>query len=199
GLAVRFGDHPDQGSNAQLFTIVTAAVVVVAAASSRAPAAVKRFEPAFHGLAVVAALGAAGMVTLAGHSGATLVYKDVGTLVLLPPTPVPAATPAAQAGATPTPSAAAPIQIAVTLAEFSFTPSELRVKTGAAVTVLATNSGIRTHTLSIPAIQANTGDMGAGTTVNLSFTAPAPGRYDFLCTIGSHAESGMVGVLIVDP
>ena len=202
GIVVKFGDHPDRGNQAQLLTIAAAAVVVVSAAASKGPGPVKRFEPALHGLALVVALGAAGVVTLAGHTGAALVHRDVGTFVLLPPTqaPAPAPTVAAQAGgtaaATPTPIAQ---RVEVALAEFSFKPAELHVKTGAQVTAVATNGGVRKHTFTIPLLKADTGEIAGGASANLSFTAPAPGRYNFLCTVGSHAEEGMVGVLVVDP
>lgn len=204
GIAATFGDHPERGNQAQLLTIAAAAVVVVAAASSKGPAAVKRFEPALHGLAVVVALGAAGVVTVAGHTGAALVHRDVGTFVLLPPTPAPTArptpAPAAQPGATVTPAPApVALRIEVSLAEFTITPGELHVKTGAQVTAVVSNTGIRKHTFTIPSLKADTGEVAAGASANVNFTAPAPGRYDLLCTVGSHAEEGMVGVLVVDP
>ena len=82
GQRASFGSHPNDGNTALLFAI---ALGVVAAGFW----VINRFGPA-HGLpkwsptaayvvVVVVAFGATVTMVLAGHSGATLVWKDVGT------------------------------------------------------------------------------------------------------------------------
>ena len=39
---------------------------------------------------------------------------------------------------------------------------------------------------------------GAGETVDVEFTAPAAGKYQFICTFPGHFQAGMVGQLIVE-
>jgi azurin len=38
---------------------------------------------------------------------------------------------------------------------------------------------------------------GAGETVEVTFTAPGPGSYPFVCTFPGHAVAGMTGTLVV--
>jgi azurin len=47
-------------------------------------------------------------------------------------------------------------------------------------------------------IIAHTGLAGGGETVSVEFTAPAPGKYTFICTFPAHFQAGMVGQLIVE-
>ena len=39
---------------------------------------------------------------------------------------------------------------------------------------------------------------GGGETVTVEFTAPAAGKYQFICTFPAHFQAGMVGQLIVE-
>jgi plastocyanin len=87
----------------------------------------------------------------------------------------------------------------VTGSEFRFEPAELRVSAGSHVMLTLSNVGAIPHTLTIPAVDADTGSVAAGESVTLAFTAPAAaGSYEFLCTFGGHLEEGMVGTLIVE-
>ena len=43
----------------------------------------------------------------------------------------------------------------------------------------------------------NSGEIAAGENTSLNFTAPAPGRYKYVCLIAGHLEGGMVGDLVV--
>jgi hypothetical protein len=83
GERVSFGDHPQQGNNAMLFAVALAAVALVYWA-------IVQFGPrrnlpnwaptaAYAVTGVVAVLATVGIL-LAGHSGATLVWRDVGSL-----------------------------------------------------------------------------------------------------------------------
>jgi azurin len=47
-------------------------------------------------------------------------------------------------------------------------------------------------------IIANTALAGGGETVTVEFTAPAAGKYQFICTFPGHFQAGMVGQLIVE-
>jgi azurin len=47
-------------------------------------------------------------------------------------------------------------------------------------------------------IIAASGLAGAGETVTVEFTAPAAGKYQFICTFPAHFQAGMVGQLIVE-
>ena len=47
-------------------------------------------------------------------------------------------------------------------------------------------------------IVAATALAGAGETVDVEFTAPAAGKYQFICTFPAHFQAGMVGQLIVE-
>lgn len=46
-------------------------------------------------------------------------------------------------------------------------------------------------------VLAKTGMAGAGETVSVTFPAPGPGSYPFLCTFPGHAVAGMQGTLVV--
>jgi uncharacterized cupredoxin-like copper-binding protein len=43
-----------------------------------------------------------------------------------------------------------------------------------------------------------TGAVAPGETGNVTFTAPAAGTYQFVCTIAGHAAAGMVGTFNVE-
>ncbi len=49
-----------------------------------------------------------------------------------------------------------------------------------------------------PQIIAATSLAGGGETVTVEFTAPAAGKYTFICTFPGHFQGGMVGQLIVE-
>lgn len=82
GQRVRFGDHPEQGDAAFFWALLlglgVAAFAVLAYVERRR--ALPRWAPlaAWAGVAVVAVVATATM-TIAGHSGAQLVWKDVGS------------------------------------------------------------------------------------------------------------------------
>ena len=95
----RFGDHPEQGNTAEFASIVFAiAVVVVAGVDVLTAAAASKSEEglagalgaygsrlptwaphAVYALAILPAAFAVITMIVAGHSGATLVWKDVGS------------------------------------------------------------------------------------------------------------------------
>lgn len=94
---------------------------------------------------------------------------------------------------------------------FKFTPASASVAAGAEVTVTFNNKGTLAHSWVLiatgvdptTATDANamggaaTGEVAAGQSKSITFTAPAAGTYTFVCTVPGHAAGGMVGALTV--
>ncbi|MEW5987131.1 MAG: plastocyanin/azurin family copper-binding protein [Chloroflexota bacterium] len=94
---------------------------------------------------------------------------------------------------------------------FKFTPASATVAAGAEVTVTLNNKGALAHSWTLLAAGvdpttatdanaiggATTGEVAAGTSKSITFTAPAAGTYTFVCTVPGHAAGGMVGTLTV--
>lgn len=108
--------------------------------------------------------------------------------------------------------APAPESVTVGLDDFLFEPSTLTVTADAQVSLTAINSGGSEHTWTlltegddvvtavgldparvIVSVEADEGASATGT-----FTSPAPGIYQVICTITGHLELGMEGTLIVE-
>jgi plastocyanin len=81
-------------------------------------------------------------------------------------------------------------------AELQFDPDDVKVPTGATVSVTFENRATLPHNLTFKApIDAATDPVVApGTSATLEFTAPAPGEYAWACTI----HPGMQGKLEVE-
>ncbi|MGE0056358.1 MAG: cupredoxin domain-containing protein [Dehalococcoidia bacterium] len=109
------------------------------------------------------------------------------TVVVVQPTPVP-----------PPPAAPPPaVTFAVTASQLKFSASQLSARSGASVTVSFRNedAGVA-HDVSFGIAGLGHGHTCAGPcTDSYSFVAPAPGTYDFFCTV--HID--MTGKLIVSP
>jgi plastocyanin len=198
GVRARFGQHPDYGRATEIaaLALATGAAVVWATTKprlrSRVPHLACRATYVAVALPAAVALVAVG---LAGHSGAALVWRDLGTY---PPgklavlnergsAPAPAPTPDVPAGA-----------IVVRMLEFRFEPNEIEVGSGAEVVLHAVNNGNVFHTFTVLNPRADTHPLWPGTSATLSFTAPLQtGTYRFLCTEEGHEDEGMVGQIIV--
>ena len=89
-------------------------------------------------------------------------------------------------------------QITVKASNFRFSPSTITIHPGkVTVTLINTGQGAP-HNFSVVDFPADVVPLAsAGQTMQASFTAPSPGRYQFECTI--HAKQGQVGTLIVLP
>lgn len=92
----------------------------------------------------------------------------------------------------------------VGMTEYEFTPNDLSVAAGDALTL--TNDGQITHNLTIVEGTDPTGggaelaasdDIAGGDSGDLTVDTE-PGDYSFLCTIPGHAEDGMVGTITVE-
>jgi plastocyanin len=87
-------------------------------------------------------------------------------------------------------------ELHVAAQEFSFQPSEIRVRVGETINVLFENRGRMFHTFTVSGLgldlHANSGDEIAG-----SLRAERAGTYSFMCTVSGHAAAGMQGNVIV--
>jgi azurin len=77
------------------------------------------------------------------------------------------------------------------------------LKAGTDATAFATAAASARDTAFVPAkfkaqVIAASGLAGGGETVDVEFTAPAAGKYQFICTFPGHFQAGMVGQLIVE-
>jgi len=116
----------------------------------------------------------------------------------------PSVVPSAPASAVPSAGSAAPSGAVTKLtigtktgAELQFDPDDVKVPTGATVSITFENRATLPHNLTFKApIDAATDPVVApGTSATLEFTAPAPGEYAWACTI----HPAMQGKLEVEP
>lgn len=82
--------------------------------------------------------------------------------------------------------------------KYRFTPDTITVHPGQVkITLINTGRGAP-HNLSITGFPADFVPLAAsGTTTTATFTAPAPGKYQFVCTI--HIAQGQTGTFVVLP
>lgn len=110
---------------------------------------------------------------------------------------------------------AAPEPVSLSFAgldEFRYDPESASVPAGSPVTVNFTNEGVLEHDWMLVAEgtdvntltadnalmpEAHSGVLPAGQSNTFSFTAPAAGTYQIVCTVPGHAPAGMVGTLTV--
>jgi uncharacterized cupredoxin-like copper-binding protein len=85
-------------------------------------------------------------------------------------------------------------KVKVTAKDFSFVLSQKTVKHGR-VTFTIRNAGQAPHDFAIAGRHSKT--IGPGKTTTLTVTFAKRGRYPYRCTVDSHAELGMKGVLRV--
>src|SRR5688572_1732147 len=105
----------------------------------------------------------------------------------------------------PTPASAQvtqpPIEIRITLREWSLVPAQINVPVGRTVRFLAQNAGFLPHALAVEGdgVFAESSAAGAGETVRLDVLFSAPGTYDVYCPVnaGEHRALGQEGELRV--
>ena len=115
------------------------------------------------------------------------------------------------------PEAPEPIEVIFDLTtEFIFEPALVTAKTETPITLRLNNanSAVSHSWVLVPSDidtsattseiegmalseRVNSGEIAAGENTSLNFTAPAPGRYKYVCLIAGHLEGGMVGDLVV--
>jgi plastocyanin len=200
GVSARFGSHPDYGQATQISALALAGAAGALWFASRPrlrPQLPRWWATASYVAIAFPAVSALVAVGLAGHSGARLVWRDLGSF---PPGKV-----AALTGENPPSGSASPqIQdipagaITVRLREFRYEPVVIEAGPGASVVLQVVNEGRVFHTLTVPEVKADTRSLWPASSSPLTFTAPdQPGTYRFLCTEEGHEEEGMVGELIV--
>lgn len=110
-------------------------------------------------------------------------------------------------------AAPAPVSLSFTgLDTFHYDPDSASVPAGAQVTVDFSNGGALEHDwMLVPAgtdvnaltvdkavsPEAHSGVIAAGQSKTFTFTAPAAGTYQIVCTVAGHAPAGMVGTFTV--
>jgi plastocyanin len=85
------------------------------------------------------------------------------------------------------------------MTEYAFDPSDLTAPEGGVIEV--TNGGELPHNMTVEGQGVATSDLepGASQQLPLGNGAVLPaGDYEFICTIGDHAEQGMTGTLTVE-
>ncbi|HYE59806.1 MAG TPA: plastocyanin/azurin family copper-binding protein [Candidatus Kapabacteria bacterium] len=80
---------------------------------------------------------------------------------------------------------------------FSFNLKEMRVKKGDRVKVVFVNAK-GTHDWVIDEFNARTPILQAGATAEVEFVADKTGQFEYYCSVGSHRQMGMKGLLIVE-
>jgi plastocyanin len=89
-------------------------------------------------------------------------------------------------------------QVTLHASDFRFSPSTITVHPGKVRIVVENDGGGAPHDWKLPDFPADYVPLASnGQTKEATFTAPAPGRYQFVCTI--HTKQGMTGTLIVLP
>lgn len=90
-------------------------------------------------------------------------------------------------------------EVRVQAANFSFTPSEIRLPKGTGVNLTFTNPGNTgvVHDLTVPALDIHIA-ANSGETQTVGLRGLAAGRYDAYCSVPGHADLGMRAVVVVE-
>lgn len=81
GARLNFGSHPGDGDIARIFAVLLALVAVGVWLNERRDQSKRWPVAAVYGISAVVAVAAIVTMTIAGHTGATLVWRDVGNFV----------------------------------------------------------------------------------------------------------------------
>jgi len=85
--------------------------------------------------------------------------------------------------------------VVVEMTEFLFNPEATQVAAGG--TLLVTNSDMFTHDFTLDEFNIAV-TIGPGSETLVDIPAAAPGTYDYVCTLHSDGESGMLGTLTIE-
>ena len=80
---------------------------------------------------------------------------------------------------------------------FSFSPSEIKVKKGDSVKIVFTNKS-GSHDFVIDEFNVKTDTIKTGATAEVTFTASKSGTFEYYCSVDNHRAMGMKGNLIVE-
>lgn len=110
--------------------------------------------------------------------------------------------PSPEAIASPTPDVSVSVGVStmksftVTGSNFAFIPSTIMVKKGDTVKITFKNtSGF--HDLRVDGYNVGTKQMQAGNEETFSFVADKAGSFEYYCSVGTHRQMGMKGILTV--
>jgi len=92
--------------------------------------------------------------------------------------------------------AAAPVNQAITVRNFNYSPASFTTHVGDQVTLNITNAGPAPHTFTITGV-TDSGQIAPGTSKQVTFTVSQAGTLTFFCTI--HGASVMSGQISVQP
>jgi uncharacterized cupredoxin-like copper-binding protein len=98
----------------------------------------------------------------------------------------------------PGPSETAPITVVTIEArEFGFSPAAVTIPASGATRIVVKDAGRIVHNFTIDAlgVQVVVPPGGSG---EVTLVDPAPGTYQFHCSISGHKEAGMVGTITVE-
>jgi nitrosocyanin len=135
-------------------------------------------------LLIVFVLGAAGYFVM--KDGGAYSTPQVTTVV---PTSARSVPPAATSGTVK--------NITVTGTEFAFSPSTLSVNKGETVNVTFTNNGAFPHNFTITQLNVKSKTIQSGESDTVTFTADTAGTFTYFCSVPTHKDKGMVGMLTV--
>ncbi len=87
-------------------------------------------------------------------------------------------------------------EITVEGGSYYFEPGTINVSVNETVRFVLENEG-GFHDMRIPALEAGTEQISGGETASFTVTFDEEGSYEFICSIGNHAEQGMTGTIQV--
>ncbi|MDP3995251.1 MAG: cupredoxin domain-containing protein [bacterium] len=87
--------------------------------------------------------------------------------------------------------------INITGKNFEFSDTEIRVKKGDTITVNFTSTD-GFHDWMVPGLGVATDQVNTGESASVTFTAEEAGEFEYYCSVGSHRQLGMVGMLIIE-
>jgi len=94
---------------------------------------------------------------------------------------------------------AKPTEVKITASEFSYSPNQIKVKEGQAITLTLDNrQGAIEHDFSIKELGVHL-FAKAGEVTSQDLICKKPGDYEFNCSLPGHQDSGMSGKLTVEP
>lgn len=88
-------------------------------------------------------------------------------------------------------------EIRVEGGNYYFEPETINVEEGETVEFVFENAG-GTHDMVIPELGLGTEVIQGGETASFTHTFEESGEFEFECSVGSHAEQGMVGTIVVE-
>lgn len=129
------------------------------------------------------------LVVLAVGLAFLILQRPAENNVSFSPTPSPVFSPS------PSPQSSV-LEISVSGGDFFFSPSTITARAGQRIRITFTNEGTKPHNLAIGSI-AQSRTINPGQSDVFEFVAPAPGDYRFVCSVPTHEQKGMVGLLKV--